>query len=394
MTFSPEFKGNACRSVCVVLLCYIYQFLVLSSVSERLELSLARLWFLLRGDRSVPTSVTLVRFDDRSVRRLRALPSEMPGRSEILAKAIEKIAASGAKMIMMDYYFEKLKRDDPVKGRFKDALLHSPSVIGETVISDIDTDLDGKRTISNERLLPDRELADAAGYVSSLWVSTTFGVASRISVSDEWNAPNLRRVSLLPALRKFVSPTLAEPGDYDMINFYGQPFGIPDVPIYRLVTDDEPVSPDYFKDRVVLIGDVGIAGSGPRGRDDVFNVLGSFSPMWGVELHATIIANILDGSWIRRASAVVERVAMLAAVCLVSALLLWLPFRKGVGVMVALSAFWLAISYFSFTRWWVFVPGLTLFGVIFPVALLLRGVMAIWLRPEVCKTDGDAELVM
>ena len=351
----------------------VYCFGAFSQTSECLESLLIRRWFASRGPRTVPSSVSVIRVDTRSYRRL-GLCLNGPLPAEVLATAIEKARDAGARLIVLDYLLEREWKDEADNVRLVKALAESPVVIGRALQPFIDTGMDGKRRISVERISPQESFAKSAKGTVPLMVRIGDNVVSRISLSDDDSLQSLERAPLLKPLRQFVSAAIREPGDYDLINFYGEPYGIADVPIYEVASNGEVVPREIFKDRVVFIGGVDLPGSN-EGKDDSFSISGSDHVMWGVEILATITANLLDGSMIRRlAPATEDRIAVcffiFFGLFVVSLGLYW-----GVIVVAGTTVLWLAVSYYSFAHWLLFLPGVSTFGISLPlllVGMLLR----------------------
>lgn len=349
-----------------------YLVIAESPVGDRIESALLSSFFALRGPREVPKTVTIVKVDTRSYRRLglklyQAIPPEM------FAEAIEKINTAKPKLIVLDYLFDDKFGDDAGNKRFQDALKTSPSIIGSAEANFIDTDLTGKHTIETEPLRPHEFYASAVKAVVPFTVRPEGGVLKRLTMSDDiLFYPHLKKVPLLKPLRRFVSPSIKDPGDYALINFYGPSYTLPGIPFYKLIKSNPPA--EYFKDRIVFIGGVDFPG-GKEGKDDSFITPASSAPIWGVEILATIASNLLDGTWIRRAAPNTEQSVLVVLVSTFSFILPYLGLYWGFITFVALGAAWFSLSYYSFSRLFFFVPGATAFGVVLPLYLVI---LTIW----------------
>jgi adenylate cyclase len=91
--------------------------------------------------------------------------------------------------------------------------------------------------------------------------------------------------------------------------------------------------------------------------------------MFGVEVHATAAANLLEGKWIRRGSAAVEAAALAVLSALLTLCLLRLRPTWGALMLLAFDASWAALAYYSFNRG-VFLPGAALAIVVLPATYL------------------------
>ena len=337
------------------------------AIFTAVDLRVTRAIFNIRGPQPPSQRVSLIRADKRSYKRLgiNSADDEMT----YLAQAIERAKAGGAKLVILDYFLNGEAREKAVTERLREALASVPTVIGKSIEHYTDVELNGKQLVSRERILPARVFAEAAGDVVWLLAHIEEGSLSRMSLSDVVSHPNLEPIPLLPPLRKFVSPEIERPGDYDLINYYGEAYSIPDVPLYRVVTNEPPVPEAFFRDRVVLIGVVDLWGFNGKKDDTVF-ISASVAPMWGVETHATVVANLLDGTWIRRLSpATEERIAAVALFLLFFAafsLELYWFFMLSVIVF----QMWAISSYIAFTKALFFVPCGTVILVAAPVILV------------------------
>jgi CHASE2 domain-containing sensor protein len=106
--------------------------------------------------------------------------------------------------------------------------------------------------------------------------------------------------------------------------------------------------------------------------------------MYGVEIHATIAANLLDRSWIRRLPVQTE-VGMLAVVAFVITFLS-ASFSLLPGALTATggACAWLWFSYYSFVHAFRFIPGATLALVLVLCLIIgrwgIEGMMNVGLR--------------
>ena len=135
--------------------------------------------------------------------------------------------------------------------------------------------------------------------------------------------------------------------DMRKINFYGPPGSFQRISLADLLGNDVP--PDFFRDRIVLVG-----LTAPGGADDVATPFSQArNRMPGVEVHASALNNLLDAGWIRDLSAGWLRLyAFIGALGLAVVLLklaektgalLWL----GSLLLFPLLSFWLLTTFYS-----------------------------------------------
>ncbi len=189
--------------------------------------------------------------------------------------------------------------------------------------------------------------------------------------------PNKNRAifPLLEPLEKYFERELRAPGGLDYINFYGTSGALTSISLAELFRDSaggSAIDPQLFRDRAVFIGAKMDAQLGITGLKDIFTIPVERSSMWGVEIQASIAANLLDQSWIRRLKPTQEisllTVAVFGLTFFVSTVGL---VRSLVGVPL-LAGPWLGSSYYAFTAHYLWLPGATLCFVIAPLLLLLH----------------------
>lgn len=345
----------------------------LSFFSQRLESRLLSLHFAIRGEQKTPASVTVVKIDRRSLRHF-GLSVRQGFGFENLTLALERIAEAKPKLVVLDLYMPQLSASDDVNRRLRLALSRVPTVIARGITSYIDTDIQGVKRLELERNLPAKEFSESAAETVLLMLSTSQDeVAAGIHLASTNSDKPLDRIPLLEPLHKFVSPDIQTPDENSLINYYGLN-AIPSVPVYKLVTPEENLSDEYFRDRVVFVGGVGLPDSNPNGGDDSFKTPLSESKMYGVEVHATITQNLLDGTWLRRYDLQWEGGVQIVLAGLYCMALSILGVRRSLVIWGLATAVWAGASWYLFSFQLIFIPGATLFGVVLP---LITGAFAL-----------------
>lgn len=331
--------------------------------ADTVEPALLRTWFALRGVRPVPQSVSIVRIDKPAYDKVNRSPGELFPR-QFLAEAIEKVAASGAKLIVLDAIAHRPGDKPESDERFARVLAATPTVIARGSEVVIDSDLSGRQRKTTIRHKPIKLFAESAKGVIPMEVRPTGERVEQIRLSSDRVVFSEMNVPLLGPLRQFVRPDIEEPGGSDYINFYGPPSTLPSVSLGQVLGDKSAVPAEYFRDRVVFIGSQSATGTGAEAGKDSFLTSASSEWMFGVEIHATIAANLLDGSWLRRLPSAKENI-LLGLVSFAAALAA-LSVSMSAGAIIALvsAAAWLAASYFAFLRLYFFLPGLVVVAVL------------------------------
>jgi CHASE2 domain-containing sensor protein len=351
----------------------------LTDAAKTLDGGLLRNWFSLRGPRSVAKDVSVVRMDRRSFQRL-GIPSGYGLSFKQFATAIDKINAAQPKLIVLDVFFSHAAKDSDENAAFSESLSRAPTVIASGMSSYVDTDPAGEQSLSWERHAPASVFAKSAKQVVPLMVSRDLhGAVSRISLAREEEPTPLPQIPLLQPLRDFVKKDIQPPGYHDLINYYGPPYFATDVPVYKLLSPDENVPEEYFRGKVVLMGSVDIANTNPDGHDDSFMTPVSSSPMYGVEIHAAITQNLLDGSWIRRASPTTEAKVLAVLGLAFGLAFVHLGLFRAFFVYLGAAGLWGVGSYAAFAYGYYFVPGTFLFCVLLPLGLLVTAIQS-WVK--------------
>jgi adenylate cyclase len=359
------------RAFACALVASAHSLLFNVGVGPRLEPLMLHAWFALRGARETPKSVTVLRLDEQAYAKINLLPGEKFPRKYI-AEGLDRLTAAGAKMIVLDLFARRPSEDPAADTELADSLSRSPSVIGRYTEDIFNTDPNGHQIKTQLHNDPLDIFAKSAKAVITLEVRLSDGEVEEISLSNESNVFSEDYVPLLKPLRKYVSPTVQEPGGSDFINFYGGPFALPNLSFAELLGPEDQIPTQYFKDRVVFVGVATNAGVGIAAGKDTFITSISKLPMYGVEIQATIAANLLDGSWIRRFSREGETIVLALVSFAITFLVLSLNLVWGTVVAAIAACGWLAFSYLAFARLYYFAPGATLFALVIPGLLVLR----------------------
>ena len=366
------------RRTSVALLAGILPWLLIKyGVAYTLDPSLLRAWYYLRGEISVPRTVSIVRLDKPAYTKIGLSPGEMFPR-QYIAEGLRKITAAGAKVIVIDAVAQRPGDDPKADEAFAQALADTPTVIARSSEEVTDTDVDGvRRTRKVQNKTIDLFTKNAKAVMWTM-LRLTGGVVEEICLANDRDAGFDQRVPLLEPLRRFVSPDIKEPGGFDFINFYGPPSTLTSLSIGELIGADSKVDPAYFKDRAVFIGlhsdsNVGVAA----GKDKFITPVSSDS-MFGVEIHATIAANLLDRSYIRRLAPGKEGTIVGIAALITTFVIFSVSTLAGFFVALAAMLGWLGFSYYSFVSLHNFIPSITFCSIIGSFVVLRWGVAAIF----------------
>lgn len=360
--------------------------LIQKGIADAVEPMLLRGWFGLRGKRPVPQSVSIVRLDKLAYAKINLAAGELFPR-QYMAEGLRKISAAGAKLIVIDGVAQRPAADPVADRELAAALAATPTVIARSSEVIVDNDIYGNqhRTKVQNRSLD--EFEQNAKAIIEAKVRLTDGVVRELCLSNDRDMFSVERVPLLPPLRQFVTPDIPEPGGFDFINFYGPPASTPSVSFATLIGKDTSVPGEYFKDRVVFIGAMSDSGSGVEAGKDSFLTPISREWMFGVEIHATIAANLMDRSWIRRMSLLPDALMHALLIFCVSLLLLSIGVLPGMLVGISFVGIWFGTAYYLFVKHAFFLPCIVMCGSVFAVLVLRWGLAAFSARRKPIATS-------
>jgi CHASE2 domain-containing sensor protein len=190
-----------------------------------------------------------------------------------------------------------------------------------------------------------------------------------------WGTPEQTPEERAPIANALVdighTPIKGIPGELDFINFYGPHLTIPRMSLSELITGNVDAAINKLRGKIVLIGyQSRNFGKGP-GNSDRFPVPVSTFPMYGVEVHATIVNNLIDGSWLKRASPEVEILSVALFIFIMVSYALRFPNWKSLTIIIAASFIVLLTTYILFAKYniWLGGVGATLLATILTVVI-------------------------
>lgn len=267
-----------------------------ASVLDRFETVLLDLRIALLGHRAPPSNIAIVAIDDRTVASIGRYP--LP--RERMATLVDRIRTAGARVLAVDVLLASESNEDDML--LANALGTIPTVIaGAGRIGDALPDAGFVPTV--ESILAPAPKARKSAFVGLANMVTDAGGTPRHVPLLFLTAGGLQPALSLRAVSLFLdeTPRVTESGlryaqriqplDFGWhlpLNYYGPEGTIPTVSAIRLLQDDPDPAVD-LDDRLVVLG-VTATAIGER-----FGT--PFDPvMPGVEVQATAIANLMEGS--------------------------------------------------------------------------------------------------
>ncbi|MCB0309664.1 MAG: protein kinase [Bdellovibrionales bacterium] len=329
------------------------------SIGTLMTNKIMELCFLLRGPIDPGNEVIVVSIDEESYAFAGANPDEIFPR-EVYAELLERIAPYKPRAVILDASFKAIM-DPEIDARLANAMHLSPTYIGKGLVSKERRGVDGQIRNEETWLMP-RELFESAAtglFLMNLQIEQD---AVRRFKTGSGTRDN---VTPLAEIIPVGSPDGNPPSPRDYINYYGLSGAIPTVTLQQILSGDGQFVKEAVADRYIFVGQqraIKIAGQ----HSDVFNTtLQAATP--GVEIHATVAANLLSGKWIRSIDLFTEMITLFSIAAILTFIVLKLSPGYGLVLVVATAALWSAGTYFAFLSGYHLPGGLFAF-ILLPAA--------------------------
>ena len=244
----------------------------------------------------VDSRIVIIGIDDRSIEQI----GQWPWSREVMADVVDTLTDGGAAAIGIDVLFDTPGRDPAEDERLAEALSRSDVVV--LPVSGLFKTRGAEHPRQASELVQPLEMFRATRYGHVNGLTTTSDGVVRRAMLDLRCDDGLSYHSLAYELYDLYSGGTADPsyvpvnnaGDY-YITFTGRagwyhPISFSDV--YEGI-----VAPQYFKDKLVLIG---LYAQGVA-KDWQFTAIDGKWPTYGVEIHANLLQQLIEGNFIRSA---------------------------------------------------------------------------------------------
>ncbi len=393
-------KSLAIKSLLALLIAFVTAFISSLQLCQNIELSLADLWFNLRGKIAPPKQVAVLAIDERSYDQLK-VPLDQAWPRMLHAELLERLADYGVKRVVFDILFIDPSANSEADRRFAQAIAKVPTVLGVEASTQQVSGAGGSYVIEDvlSPFEPFRKAATGTGLV---------GLPSDSGMIRRFLTARSEQTAEIPSLAEAgagVSPAdgTAKPGERDLINYYGAPRTLPIFSYYQVLDQEKSLPKQMLEGKTVYIGLLLRTDIGPAQKDIFASPFGG--NIFGVEVHATAAANLLDKSWIRRASALSECLWSALFVAIITVVLLSVSPIIGALIVIAVALVWAGGSLFLFHAGY-FLPGVVPVTMIAPLVLLaatlyyyfvvrrseqaIRSNFELYLSPETVKSLKDS----
>lgn len=374
-----------------------------TTLFEDLEFRVSDLWCTLRGAQPRPEKVVVIAMDEPSYKEL-GVPYGPPWPRSLHAKLLRRLKDLGAKQVVFDIVFTGPGANPDANTEFEAALAGIHSTIGAELAKQTVSGQGGGYEIEfvDRPYEPFRKVATEAlaGLPKNGGVIRSFPF---MRVEQERDFPFLAE-----AAATYSHPEVVErPGPYDLIRYYGPGRALRPISYWEVVSDDSPLRKADFQDATVFVGLSLRTDTGGAQKDSFLSPYGP-PDIFGLEVHATIYANLVNKSWIVRPSPLVDRLAqaVIAGAATFIALSVTPVVFAGITAFVALA--WCGASFFAFGSGF-FLPGAPTVLFVVPSVLLttalysyvsarraeesLRSAFSLYISPEMVpklQAEGGA----
>lgn len=349
----PQSKGPAARTRAALLLALIPGVLGLALVvwppTTVLESHGLDLLFLIRGARPVPPDVCVVAIDEdsfftRGVDPGGAWPRELHG------ELVRTLAREGARAVAFDVLFDH--PGDPEKDAAFEAGL---AAAGNVVLGATIEQVEDPRFRQVHLIEPTGPLARAAAAVGDVsLMEDRDGV-----IRSAWLLHETRPSLALAAYEVATEDTSAREHGPRLIDYYGPSRTVPTVSLYQALEPGEYLPPGFFKGKVVFVGASLVAAATPTEAKDSFGTPfrgGSRGNTFGVEIHATVAANLIEGRRITPAPLFLVALLLLLLPVPVTVAFIRLRPVGAAAALVGLELIPIGVAFLAFTRQGLWLP--------------------------------------
>ncbi len=318
--------------------------------------------------------VVMVYVDEKSHRDLNQ-PFTKPWDRRIHARLLRLLKQEGAKVVVFDILFTDPGPDPEADRELAEAIRAQGNVVlaadyppaGQSITG-------GQLTEVSTLILPEEHLqaAAAAWGLAQLQPDSDFLVRQHYHGPIGENYPSMGwAAATLAGL-----PVTRVPGGRTAerwVNYYGGPETLPSVSYSQALFQDG-VPPGFFRNKFVVIGARPMSGNFIERRDELRSSFTTWSDrfifMPAVEVHATMLLNLIRQDWLRRLPPVAEwAIALFVALVFGAGLTRFRPpaaFLLALAGMAAITL--LALVLFGGLRIWF--PWLVVVGIQIPAALV------------------------
>ncbi len=313
--------------------------------------------------------VTLVYLDEQSAKQLHQPIDDVWNRA-LHVRLVDRLTQDNARLVFYDIVFDQPATDLAADVAFADSIQRNGKVILGATLEKIERMGGVSRKTVAAPTKPLRKAAAGWGILAFDPVDPDYGVrqiflGTSLIPSATWKAAQVLGAGITRESRETAVNL--------WVNYYGPRDTFPSINFAQAL-DPAGLPPGYFKDKIVLIGGRSTVGSLALGRDEFATPYSTsshqFSP--GLEIHATILLNLLRGEWLTRMSENWESILVVVTGLLAAGLCVLRPTLATLSALLASVAIgccacWIVWSKRIWLDWMVPVAVQIPFGLVWSV---------------------------
>ena len=323
--------------------------------------------FALRGTRTPPLDVCVVAIDDGSYEVIERDP-KMPWPRGLHANLIRTLEKEGARAVAFDVLFDS--ESDPDQDAALESALRDTGIVvlGKSAVTT-------KDPLYNEIKVeePIEPFAAAASRVAWVNFPTEPDGVIRYAYPAREGDPGLA----LAAYELATGDTSQREKSARLLDYYGPPRTIKTISLYQALDPAQYLPSGFFKDKIVFVGASRDSVAGFAEKDAFLTPYrgAGVQATFGVEIHATLAANLIEHRRIRLLTPWLEAALLLLLPLIASIVFMTLRPLAGGAAFVALLVLPWVMGYFAFTLDGLWIPVVIPSAVQLPVSY---GLSLIW----------------
>jgi adenylate cyclase len=348
--------------------------------------------------------VTLVYLDESSAKQLNQ-PLDDVWNRELHVRLLDRLTQEKARLVFYDIVFDAPAPDPAADAALAESIRRHRKVILGAALDIVERfgSVREERVSAPTKVL--RKAAAGYGIVAFRPVDPDYGVrqmylkGTSVVPSATWVAAQALGAKITRESRETISPL--------WLNYYGPRDSFSSVNIAQAL-DPAGTPPGYFKDRIVMVGPRSTVGYLGVGKDEFTTPYSrwnrQFSP--GLEIHATILLNLLRSEWLTRMPLNRETVFIVFIGLLAGGLGFFRPLVATllaviISLAIACGASWLAWQQRTWFAWMIPAAVQMPFGMIWAIGsqyLLesrrrkeLRNAFGFYLSPEMADKIANSD---
>lgn len=291
----------------MICLFLVFSLFTYFNTFETLESNLQDSLLRSNKNKQIDTRVVVVGIDEESLGQI----GQWPWPRSVHGALLNTISQGSPAVIGIDVIFSEPAPDPEEDAIFVDAVKNNGSVV-IPVYGIFDETIKAEEMKTDELMEPFPELKEASvqGHINT--IPDKDGVIRKTILHFDYQGEKIESFAWT-LYKKYMEQHGQQPNIEDLpldawnrmlIDFSGKPGEVEYVSYASVLSGEVP--PEYFEDRIVLVGPYGMGIA-----DMYLTPLDHGTPMHGVEIHANIVQNLLNGNYKRSASFFVNLIILI-----------------------------------------------------------------------------------